>query len=693
MVLKTTVVHQIRCPAAAIPAAEDKDVIISGFVLRRRYLHRRTFGCVQPVQNVRQYWWLLCCCQWLIVPALLSAQTTLPAQRELLGISARLLWTTLQHNPQFASLPGTVDCGTYTTGRGSGLGVAVTLEYPLARSLSVGLNASYIPRGGKLTTPNDTEPAFDSTSGQVVSVVTENALDVRLDYLEFAPSVWWTPFTLGRSTIRLDAGLRFGIPLRAEFQQTRRIVSPENAVFISNQQRIINWTGGFQPLTDLQRPTVGVSIGVEHLLPIGSHVHLLQRLGYDHTLSAPVKSVAWSSSGIRLELGIRVWFERPSEPPAPPPPDTATKPTIIEPPPLPTPSVSLGITSFDGHLEEGNELVATLPLVNAVFFEHNSAEIPSRYAQHPSDSIATDDAVAAHRNVLLTIAEILRRNPQSSVILDGATSGDYEGADTLLARRRAEAVARALQALGIPPSRIRTRWAVLPRVPSNMDYPEGRAENQRTDITLVNAPILEYVSKQTFAELQGRLSVHLAGANTQNAEFRLRATGSNEQNVSDTGTYTLPLRLRLDAPMSSVALVAQAMVAGTSLVSVDTLIVYLDTLPHRRVELSTNRFESILRFDYNSSTLTAENRELLHQLVERLPDGTTIEIGGSADVLGDSSRNRKLAQERARATEEFLRSIAGAKQLQIVARGIERRFSDTTPEGRFLNRSIRVTLR
>ncbi|MCX8051594.1 MAG: OmpA family protein [Chlorobi bacterium] len=625
------------------------------------------------------------------------AQSALPLNGEVLGVSIRGLWTAANHAPAFSSLPGTIDCGTYTSGGGTGIGTAATIEYQLSQHFYLGLGAAYLPRGGRLTTPNDSEPAFDSTTSRVVNVVTENALDVKLDYIEIAPTLWWIPMIVGRSTFRLDAGLRVGIPLRAQMQQTRRILSPENAVFLSNQQREINWTGGYTEMSSVARPTLGIGVGVEHLLPIGERVHLLQRIAYDYNFTPPVRGVSWTVSGLRAELGIRVSIERSRDvttpaPPPPPPVDTS-KPTIIQPAPLPTPSVRLTLDRFEGHIEEGTELVATTPLVNAVFFEQNSDEIPARYVRRSSDSIATDDAVMAHRNVLLVIASVLHRNPRSNVVLDGATAGDYERGDTALARRRAESVARALIELGVPSERIRVRWSRLPRVPSNMDYPEGRAENQRVDIVLTGAPILEYVSKQTFADVVGNLAVHVGGYSLSGADIELRATGADPRTVHDTGVYAVPVRLRLEHPTGMLRLEAEATIAGTATTDRQALDLSLDTLARRRVELSVSRFEAILRFDYNSSQLSDENRELLRQLVERIPPGTTIEIGGSADVLGDVARNRKLSEERARVTEDYLRSVAMGKQLRIVAQGIERRFSDAVPEGRFLNRSIRVTLR
>ncbi len=220
---------------------------------------------------------VLTACFCVVIASTLYGQQPHDIHHELIGVSLRGLWSAIEHLPSFSALPGTVDCGTYTTGSGSTLGAALTLEYPLSERFHLGLGATVLARGGRLRTPNDREPAFDSTTGQVVEVVTENALDVRLAYLELAPTLWWTALRVGRSTLRFNGGVRFGIPLQAEMQQSRHIVSPDNAVFISTQQRTINWTGGFQPMSQPRTPTVGAHIGIEHLLPIGSRLHLVQQ--------------------------------------------------------------------------------------------------------------------------------------------------------------------------------------------------------------------------------------------------------------------------------------------------------------------------------------------------------------------------------------------------------------------------------
>ena len=73
-----------------------------------------------------------------------------------------------------------------------------------------------------------------------------------------------------------------------------------------------------------------------------------------------------------------------------------------------------------------------------------------------------------------------------------------------------------------------------------------------------------------------------------------------------------------------------------------------------------------------------------------MPKGISeISILGSADrALGTAEYNDKLENLRAENTAKYLRTIDRNLKLNI---GInENRFSDSTPEGRFLNRSVTI---
>ena len=125
-------------------------------------------------------------------------------------------------------------------------------------------------------------------------------------------------------------------------------------------------------------------------------------------------------------------------------------------------------------------------------------------------------------------------------------------------------------------------------------------------------------------------------------------------------------------------------VASTQQVQVD-----VSKLPRRRIALRTDAFEAVLRFDYNSSELPEDVKILLQQLADQLPEGSTITIDGSADVLGSQERNRILSEARAATTQSYLRSIT-SKSFTFRSSSENKSFSNTTPQGRFLNRNIRI---
>jgi outer membrane protein OmpA-like peptidoglycan-associated protein len=121
----------------------------------------------------------------------------------------------------------------------------------------------------------------------------------------------------------------------------------------------------------------------------------------------------------------------------------------------------------------------------------------------------------------------------------------------------------------------------------------------------------------------------------------------------------------------------------------DRFIINPNSLDQIEEVLKLDNFEAILRFDYDSSELTTGNQILLRQLAEKLPDGSTIRILGSADELGTDQRNKELSNERAENTQNFIQNVSGDKFK--IETGINNdKFPEDTPQGRFLNRSIKI---
>lgn len=636
---------------------------------------------------------LLCLLPSVCVPAQTPAPTP---PTEIFALHPRLGWIQNFYTADFRSFQGALDCGVFSDGDGNGLSFSLTGEYPLSERMFLGLGVGYIDRSGSLVNPGSF-PARDTSTGNVVTVQTENTMAATLTYLELQPEFRYTliPDFL-RGPLRTVAAVRLAFPMTTTFTQSERIVSPDNAAFISTGRRTQEREIASGEIYSRTSTGIGATAGVENMLRIGSNMFFTQQILFDYNFTDVTTDASWKTFGVRLEAGVRYAFM--STPPPPPEPvrDTLPPPVIARveeapPPSKPVVNITLdNVVSASSTLEVGNELVATLPLVNAIFFDMNSATIPDRYVLEPGRP-QPNDAVSAHRFILTDIAAIVQKNPSARIILQGATSGtDDEPAGRELAESRATAVRNALVQLGVPQNITTTRSLLLPANPSNQEFEEGRQENRRVDIIVQNAPLQEYVAQRRYAELQSVVSGRISLEN-----FPSGAQATVTTNVKDTTItlassrdFSIPFSRRV-SPEQSGDVTIVATVTADGLRSTDKTRIPVASLPTQVVDLQLDNFEPILRFDYDKSSLSEANKDLLKQMIGTLPDGAVISILGSADALGAEKRNAELSRDRAENVEKFIRSIAGDR-FQITSSGAGAKFSDATPEGRFLNRSIRI---
>lgn len=601
------------------------------------------------------------------------------------------------YSADFTTTGDIIDCGEMTSGTGFGPSAQLVLEFPLSQNFGLGFGIGFAGRGGSLTRSN-TAPIRDTVTGNDGVLTTEVALRPQLDFLELQPDLRIALVGDYRQrTLGLVIGPRLALPLTSSYTHTETIISPESAVFTINGERRQERTIDEGPFTTRSSMLVGGSVGLESLLPVSDRITLVPSVAADVFVTNILTDATWTTFGIRAEMGVRFSFHSKPAPVAPEP----EPPVVVPPPPPPAvivdrrpPSVEVHGSSFTGEVVTGNQLRATVPIVNAVFFDSSSADVPTSYRTSADGAVIDLDAEQAHSAVLPRIASIVTRNPKATVVLEGATSGaTSEPEGITLAARRAENVARILVNLGVDRNRIETTSSVLPRVPSNQDYAEGRAENRRVDIVVRNAPLQEWVSVERFAKLRGVITVLpvVTGSTDGISNMKIRV-GSKDTTVNST-TDRAQVRVEesLDPQATSTRLRLVGEIAG-SYNERDTTI-DITGLPRRQIDLATEDFDAVLRFDYNSAVLSDDVKLLLRQLVERIPSGKTIVISGSADILGTDQRNKELSEQRARTTEQYLRSVARDKSFTYVVDTTTDRFGDVSPQGRFLNRSIRLRVK
>ncbi len=586
------------------------------------------------------------------------------------------------HKAELRSLDGILDCGLLRFGHGGHWAVAASIElWRPALPLELGL---LLAERGATLAKSSTFPFRDSLSGQIVSASTAVELHSRWRFAEL--------FALARLPLgtrgELLGGLRGAFPLSASYTQRERLLTPEGLYFVlPNGRRSRSREIGVGEIRSRSAAVLGGSVGIAYRLPLGGQLWWVQRLLAEFSLSSMVVPLPWHHWNLRLESGLR--WELPAPPP-PPSPQPASPPVAQSNPP----GLHLELVDIGGRLRSGWELLATVPMVLAVFFEHNSAQLPGRYVldTFPSpEQWSSLDAVEAHRYVLPFVAQLLARYPQAQLLIEASTSGEDEPGGTALAQQRAQSVTQALVRLGVPAQRIRTQWSLLPRTPSSSAYPEGRAENRRAELILRNAPTMEYLYRQRLRRLEGALEVqlHCTGIpDTVALELWWSCSDTLLRLHSCSGRVQLPLSCQVPADAVTLPLWIRAAVPAYGIATEAHATLELSQFPTDTVPLSLERFRAILRFDYNRAALRPETEALLRELARVLPPGSRLLIYGSSDDLGTEQRNAELIEQRARATAEFLRRLSPSLHLRTAPLPREWKFPESLPEGRFLNRSI-----
>ncbi len=614
-----------------------------------------------------------------------------PILSEKFAIHPKIGFGFTNNTSNFHSFQGTIDCGLFKSGSGSGVTAFIVGEYPLSTSSFIGLGIGYTDRSSSLTVPGSFA-SYDATSKTTTTIITENKLLATLGFIEVQPEFRFSlvnNFITG--PLRAVGAARFTFPTSGSFVQNETIVSPENAAFISTGKREQTRQIAAGQISTKSPLGIGISAGIENLLKVGANTFFTQQVLADYNFNNVTTDADWKQIAVRIELGLRFSVLPPKEQPlivvhpAPPPPPTPLPPSI--------PVVTMELSDVKAELHTGNEIIASSALVNIIFFPLKSSEIQPKYKlSKPQAETIETDPIKNHEYVLGHIATILNNNPNATVILEGATSGtDDEPEGLELARLRAESVRVAISNLGINPDRISVRAALLPRNPSNQDFPEGRIENRRVDIILINAPLQEYVSRRQVTEVNGTATAKISAKNIPSGEQLTINSNCIENSIAADvkNEITIPLKCKISNEQTEFTFSAEVSSPSTKASAEQT--VQISKLPIKQVDLKVDNFEAILRFEYNSSELSQSNKELIRQMLEPLPTGTSIIIYGSTDALGSGVRNLQLSEERANNTQEFIKSLSGNK-FKITTATQTDKFPETTPEGRLLNRSMRIRL-
>jgi outer membrane protein OmpA-like peptidoglycan-associated protein/Mg-chelatase subunit ChlD len=385
------------------------------------------------------------------------------------------------------------------------------------------------------------------------------------------------------------------------------------------------------------------------------------------------------------------------------------------------PSGTVDLTPDTVSVEEVT-IVDSAPLLNYVYFDTGRAELPNRYVRFNSpaesrtfDERALKDTLEKYHQVLNIIGRRTAERPQARLRITGYNSnwGEEKG-KTELSRRRAEAVRAYLQtAWGIEPARMAVEARDLPAVASSSNIPEGRAENQRVEITSDDPAVLDTI-QSTFVEAVSdtdrfRITPQIeTGIGLKDWRIEMLGDGKPLDALSGTGaldtSYVLALKdvglLNIGNYQMITAAVNVTDLKGQSFRAEDSSRVQLIRREERFAQKEGYKVVekyALILFDFDRAEIRDRNRTVLDRITARMREvpAAVVTIVGHTDSIGSVDYNVALSKKRAQAAYDLI--LAGGFRAREGIRHdgqgpAEPLFDNGLPEGRAFNRTVTVRL-
>jgi outer membrane protein OmpA-like peptidoglycan-associated protein len=632
------------------------------------------------------------------------------------------------HSADFRAFPGVPNCcPKFQSGSGSGLSFGILYDIPFSSEWIMSLRGGYENYSAKLTT-REPELLAGGIQGEFEHRVTTGLASVGIET--------WLGYGLFRN-LTVSAGIRAGYVVQRDFSQVEVIVQPNDNGVFSNGKSSRNDTSGIIPNANLI--AVNLLAGVSYELPLNSRntLFLVPEFQFSFGLLPIISGYDWQSHGIHFGIALKYlpkYSENPSIIPQEPKQETSPIsneskppiPIIIETHTTATPEkkkplLSASITAV-GINEDSTEhplnhiqieefaSTALHPLLQYVFFDENSSQIPTKYTRiepEDADKFSLRDYIGANSmevyySVLNIVGYRMKTTPKSVVTLTGCNSNESDEKNNIaLSRSRAESVKKYLvEVWGIEPKRLKIEQRNLPIKSSNSSTKQGREENRRVEISsdegeIITAIIIDDTIRTVTPSIirfhptasaeagiedwsvsaiqQQKLSMKYEGKSAlQNSvDWNI----SNEiHTIRMTNSIQYSFEIQDNAKQDTI-------VGGT--IPIEQMTIH----KKREEKLSDkiiDRYHLIL-FDFDKANIDKRNQSILSFVKKRISADARVSITGFTDLTGDEEHNTRLAQLRAKATVRGL----GLKANVTETKG-KQQFTNTTPEGRYYNRTVEI---
>ena len=623
------------------------------------------------------------------------------------------------HNTNFQELPGYPNCcESFNNGFGSGFNLAIMAQLRIDTNLHLGARLSHINNLNAVFKRKENKEI--TLAGVLQNATIENVIDVSINTIIFTPYVAYNIKQISED-FQILGGVNLGVIPKANFVQYEQIISPQVGTF-EDGYRIRNYI-----IVELPNKNIllGLSAGLQYEYPLNKDKNwrIAPEFMYNFWITSPVKSLSWNVN--QFSLGVSLRYNRP---PAGVPP---LEPLLPQLPPMRIPNIeskfivdakhSIIKINPDGTESETDEIIVEeytqsnlKPILNYIFFDMMSDEIPSRYKRIDSAKMFADEyrnftnmnSLETYYYLLDIVGYRLKKHPNANVELVGTNTGNGQEKNNLdLSTRRANSVKKYLvDNWGIADARIKTTARNLPKDPTRPTEGLGDEENRRVEIysndsritdailsfdtiSVVRTPYVKFIpsidapygiANSNLIAKRGDVLLDTTFDNNI-AHFDMEITNEIiSRNTNFPFTYQLAATDKIGQKVSS-----QMKTINVNRITVESkkLSNYADT---------SYEYYSLILFEFNSSNLGVRNNKVIDYIKTRIKPESNIIISGYTDIIGSPEFNRKLATDRATTSAKRL---GVSNDVELYGIGTDELLYDNTyPEGRFYCRTVTINI-
>lgn len=413
------------------------------------------------------------------------------------------------HTTNATVFSGGGECGAFGNGTGKGYALGAFVELPLfnllennyAKWFDLSIGITYANRNGAFSQALTSGlPILDPNSGKYTYLKQAHSYVAKISYLTPELGIRFTPVPEIPIYLRVLANysLRFGSSI--DYEQTSEILSPSGITYPENN-KTVKVLGTGEVLNSKSVFGLYSSIGYDY--SIDSNISIGPEIGYYTMLGNVTLDFNWKINSLQFGASGRYSFYRKISPPPPPP----SLPIPAPPPPKVAPKPVLAILNTPLVDIKETVVTETFPVLNYIFFDSASTEIPNRYITKRSLMFNEDSlpkrSLETYYQVLNIIGKRLSET-KSKITISGASDGKEMSSNkerSEIALSRAKSISNYLiNEWGLDPKRITLKSLKTPTYPTNYDYSEGDVENRRVEITSDYEDLLKPIVFERFIE-------------------------------------------------------------------------------------------------------------------------------------------------------------------------------------------------